>query len=1061
MSTVFWALAKPCSVLEETDIAIIASRAMTPLEHREHGGTPVPPDDNAHPRRVSAWAQALGGQQALDARLHDIGITVPEELLCLQAPTERVLTLPWVSGFLQLYQRVDWDRPFAAASFPLPFAAIVQVWVEAASQALRACPATRALPVTAWDALRGALAGDIAAIVSCALQADYNVFSLRVMPGLDADSQTRLETFYRAQMSDGMAAFFYRYPMAMKHLATACARWVVNTRSFALRLREDQDALSERWSFFRPERLTALSLGLSDAHDGGKTVIGMVFPEGDIYYKPKPLAAEVFFARYTAFLETCDCADPGTFTRVDALNRGDYGWVRGVRVHSFAAETELHAYFEHAGALLGALYLVGGTDVHVENLIASQNGPVLIDAETLFHPPVAVDGMDSASVSVNRTLFTDSIIRTGLLPWWNLTAAGQPLDVGGLTGGTQPPDINQRIWLNLNTDRQKLVRRPGKGRTSLGNLPVVDGKSISAAAHVDPVVAGFTDLMQRASARKTQLQAWLDSNTPQDMPLRFIFRSTAIYLRTLQNLHEPAALGSAYESFLTLERLARPRYSHPGADYPPLALLDSERTQLMARDVPIFTMHAAKSSLETADSLALDGFFECSGIEFATSRLQGLGPRQITLQTQLLRTSFALASDEHMAAGRTATTTAPQTPDSHISATHSQSAEAIAQRLTTSAFCAEDGSVNWVSVIYQDRLQRWQVQPLGVRLFDGISGMAVFYAALFAQTQQSQHAAMLKRIVATLESTVAHPSFPRDAARLGLGIATGVASVADTLGRLAGMPAYRHLHARAQASFQLLAQLSLSAEPDSNHDLFGGLAGALAAMALSPQSVRDVDCLKAIRARLINYLHSPAWQHLPAGFAHGRAGILWALGKSHAAAGLAPGERALLRSALHTLADEFLAEHANWLDPRYPQALDGAGVTWTFCGGAPGIVHGANVALAAAGDAALIDRWDAIQQAVGNRHRKQPDNPVDHLCCGNFGRALALETTEGGSVKSALKHARPGDQLPRDTYRLGWSSMPDVPGLFQGLAGIGLAHLSLNDPAQAAQWLWWRAGVPS
>jgi type 2 lantibiotic biosynthesis protein LanM len=1039
-------------MLDEPDIINVAERALTPLEQFSLGGCSSAADERETARRVLAWAEALGGQQALERRLRELNQATPEALCSLAVPAASIRGLPWVGDFNRFYHRVAWTAPPMADVYAVPFAAIINAWVEAVSRPLRdeslSCSELNDLT---WTSLKQALANDLSTILAPALQTEYHLFSLHEMPGLDHASSQRMAAFYRAQMSDGMATFFHRFPMALRHVASAGARWLATSESFASRLREDAQELQERWPFCQWDRLKAVSLGLSDAHDGGKTVVEMVFDEGSVFYKPKPLHSEAFFGNYLEFLTATGCAEAGSLVAVDLIVRDDYGWARGVRRHRFENEGDLVTYFENAGALLGGLYVAGGTDVHVENLIACATAPVMIDAETLFHPPVSVNGQDSAALAVNRELFTESIIRTGLLPWWKLSASGQPLDVGGLTGGAQPLQFHERAWINANRDRQRLTRRAVKKQLNIGNLPLFEGRPVSAARYVDAVTRGFAHFMSGVCAQKSGVRAWLELNVDRELPLRFIFRSTAIYLRTLQSLQEPSALKSGFSTFLVLERLSRARYCDAASDYPSRELLDAEVSQLLARDVPIFLMNARSSDLKAPLTDTLPGFFECTGLDFALSRLQGLDAAQINLQTNLLKTSFALASGQHAVNATPASMGREEENIARRELSHLDAAEGIAQRLEESAFFAEDSSVNWISVIYEDRLQRWQVQPLGARLFDGISGLVMFFAAACDIKEHPRHRGLLDRSVATLEGVVAHPSFAREAGRLGLGIATGLSSIADTLGRLSRHQRYTHLSSSTEACLSLLVRLVNASGDAVNRDLFGGAAGALAALASSPPGLLDSIALKGLRADLFAYLESPQWRELPVGYAHGRSGILWALACSHRAVPLEPFERELLRVEQERIADEFLPQHGNWLDPRYPNAGDGAGVTWTFCGGAPGIVHGAAPVIATVGSGPLKNRWAQIRESVIASHRRAPANPVDHLCCGNFGRMLALNDPPGNS---------PVATVPTGTYSLGWEGIPDVPGLFQGLAGIGLAHLYLHDRARAQNWMWWSADVP-
>ncbi|NEE32664.1 DUF4135 domain-containing protein, partial [Streptomyces sp. SID7982] len=69
-------------------------------------------------------------------------------------------------------------------------------------------------------------------------------------------------------------------------------------------------------------------------------------------------------------------------------------------------------FYRRQGALLALLHALDGTDLHHENLIACGPHPVLVDVETLFHPPL---GPARSADPAARALH-DSVHRVGLLP---------------------------------------------------------------------------------------------------------------------------------------------------------------------------------------------------------------------------------------------------------------------------------------------------------------------------------------------------------------------------------------------------------------------------------------------------------------------------------------------------------------------------------------------------------------------------------------------------------------------------------------------------------------------
>jgi lantibiotic modifying enzyme len=212
------------------------------------------------------------------------------------------------------------------------------------------------------------------------------------------------------------------------------------------------------------------------------------------------------------------------------------------------------------------------------------------------------------------------------------------------------------------------------------------------------------------------------------------------------------------------------------------------------------------------------------------------------------------------------------------------------------------------------------------------------------------------------------------------------------------------------------------------------------------------------------------------GFAHGAAGVAWALALVYARLGDDRYRQAALR-AFAFVQSQFASAQGNWP----VLELDGPAAplvpTWVhaWCHGAPGI-----------GLARALIQRDApeIAQAIvlTDTHTAVPTMPpTDHLCCGAAGQAelhLTLAQLSGqrafgaaGAVAAVAAVAVPGvagaavdagankartlmsEVLARARHRghfrlsASGAEYPIVsPGFFQGLSGIGYALLRLADP---------------
>ena len=84
------------------------------------------------------------------------------------------------------------------------------------------------------------------------------------------------------------------------------------------------------------------------------------------------------------------------------LDRGDYGWVEFVEQEACASVAEVRAYFALAGGLVCLTHVLRGSDLHMENVIATRRGPVLIDLEMLLQPVAKIVAAASPGAAERR-----------------------------------------------------------------------------------------------------------------------------------------------------------------------------------------------------------------------------------------------------------------------------------------------------------------------------------------------------------------------------------------------------------------------------------------------------------------------------------------------------------------------------------------------------------------------------------------------------------------------------------------------------------------------------------
>ncbi|MFL5667359.1 MAG: type 2 lanthipeptide synthetase LanM family protein, partial [Ktedonobacteraceae bacterium] len=891
---------------------------------------------------------------------------------------------------------------------PLPFEEIIAPFVVVAQQKLttRTGTAYRLLGDSAHIILQRHLLQTLIFYSAQALYLEFSIERERVQSSLDrlvaqvqsSDNRALYQQFVECMHQGGLVSFFREYAVLARLLATITNLWIAAQVEFLLRLASDWPELQQVFGIDGPPgRVVSVEPSLSDPHRGRRTVIALTFASGQkLVYKPKDLGMERSYYRLLTWFNEQNIPLP--FKVLSVLNRSNYGWVEFVEHESCQDQGAVQRYYQRAGMLLCLVYALEGTDCHCENIIASGEHPVLVDCETLLHHRPRLETVNEGTIAqyLAEEEFAHSVLRTGLLPSWQVRSDEQgAYDVSGLGGvSEQELPIAGPKWERINTDHMVLKYEPEKTRKQ-ANLPLLNGAPLLLEEHTQDVLTGFQQMYHFLLAHREILLA---PESPlyemAQQQVRFLYRPTRVYALILQKLLTPRYLRNGVNRGMYLELLSRAMLPLEG----PLAnteepsrwwpIFAAERQAMEQGDIPFFTALPERASLMVGPNQHIAGCFQEPSFKLVVARLKALGPKDLDQQVGfIVGTLYAHVAHDvvHVSAESKDTNLARgllPTPQQLTT-----QALAIAEQLATRAILAADGSVTWIAPQHLPRSERYQFQPLGYDLYSGACGIALFLAAVEKITGGAGLRELALGALQPLRQTLRYYG-QRAASELGIGGATGLASVAYALTRVSqwlNEPALLE-DARQAVRFITLADI----HKDNALDILSGSAGVILGLFALHDILPDAPLFERIvaaghrlvQARTKSETGYQAWptldKKLLTGFSHGAAGIAYALLRLYAMM----GDEDLLAVAREGIAYEssvFVPEVGNWPDFRVEQQPS---FMTTWCHGAPGI------GLARLGGLSILDnaqiRKDieiALQttQAFGIQD-------MDHLCCGNLGR---------------------------------------------------------------------------
>jgi type 2 lantibiotic biosynthesis protein LanM len=800
-----------------------------------------------------------------------------------------------------------------------------------------------------------------------------------------------------------------------------------------------------------PGELQQLSFGAGDSHRGGLTVAILRSEAGRIVYKPRSLAIDIALRRFIAELAE-DHRGPLEISVPQAVGFNEHGWVEFIAHRYASGPEELRDFYRGIGHWLAIMRLLGGRDLHAENVIAHGRSPVVVDCETLFTPkiPPSPSGYGQARDRAAE-LVAGTVLNIGLLPGRGLGLGWRGVDNSavGMLPGEQPMLLLPGI-IKAGSDEARIGTTPVETDISQ-NHPSPQPALAQYWPNVLEGFDGMTDTLRRLDAAgvlRTRLEAFADCR------IRVVTRATEVYAEVGRMLWHPVSLHkqepARQRGFDLLKKMAANVSSAPSDP----AVITAEIDDLMEGDIPVFTTLVKEGRLEGPGSTHW-----LPQHNLIDSALQDWRAADFELERNVIHASLvsAYVNDGWMPDEGSLLPTSPR--DGDLDVRRRQQAAKIVRGMVANAILGDDGSAEWIAPILSQT--GWSVQPLQQDLYNGISGIALLAGAylretsagradpieeledLFARALHTLHLFEAKQKKLRKEGLKLRPPLPGGY----IGIASQIwAYLVLAHWGLDGGDGLERACALAEGIPEAVAL-------DEGCDLLTGTAGAIVPLLVLARrtgedrylhlasQLGDRLCARAQRKGDAAFWPHQHWPGGIGGFAHGVTGIGWALAKLAGETG--DGQHQQIAQAAFSFEDAlFDEEEQNWLDLRM---LDGAKTAAAWCHGSVGIglAHlDLDPGLADASTRQVLRRTAVATWRLGIGW--------NHCAChGDFGAWELLEHAialgEGPKdltvvclrelLLTSLEDHGPSCGMTRDAF---------APGLMPGLGGIAYQLLRMH-----------------
>ncbi|MDC0669470.1 type 2 lanthipeptide synthetase LanM [Nannocystis sp. ncelm1] len=459
----------------------------------------------------------------------------------------------------------------------------------------------------------------------------------------------------------------------------------------------------------RLERIVGLA---SDPHNGGREVLRVECGAATIIYKPRSCAADdLFYRRLLPFIEPD--IDPAL---VKIILRDGYSWMPFVEHLPCSSTEELDAFFRRTGRLIALSYFMGITDLHCENIIARGALPVPIDLETILHPEIL-----SLLYGHNRADAHFSLFDTLLVPG---VPRGMGVDIAGLSKVDRRESVPLPNWEQVQGEAPRVVEKPTllPARDNLPRLAL--GEQALAEHHYRALAVGLEEGYRAVLTRTDEVEKIIHEF--EGVPTRVVVRGTSLYMQLLADSRHPSLLTDGLQRDCWLLQLGTSDCEDPLM----LSVLPAEWDALARGDVPVFWARGGRQELFTHGESQRVVIWPVAGVEQVRARLRSPAPLE-RLQWQL---QCGLAVGGQCQVDRADRSWAPR---GDIPLRPLDKARAIGDALLQLAVGTDCGGLDWLTVRREGVEEKWSIHALGVDLYEGLAGIALYLLYLGKATQQA------------------------------------------------------------------------------------------------------------------------------------------------------------------------------------------------------------------------------------------------------------------------------------------------------------------------------------
>lgn len=513
---------------------------------------------------------------------------------------------------------------------------------------------------------------------------------------------------------ESILAFLEAYPTLARLLTVRTIYMTEYISALLLRVENNLSKIKTFLSEKSPLCLQKIKIGIGDSHEKGNTVSILTFNNHKkLVYKPR---SQSIAKPLGEFFNWFNLNNNGKLLKLNFLPKGiyekDYAFIEFVSQKPVEHEIDFIHFYERFGYLLLFSYILNMNDLHLENIVASKDTPIIIDIETIFQNKV-LDGKTPLD-QYYKKLNLDSIKSSCLLPMQMELGNGDKFELSAFNGGMKSFKTDTLVPVNVEDGDFHYEVKEEKIKYEPTNIPL-NAKSgiVNSDQYKLAIIDGFSKLATFILDHKQEVRRLLLNF--KGYKVRILTKATEKYSDMLRYANHPKYNKEMkYREHLMFNILAYP--------YKNKEIIFSEVNDLLFNDIPYFSTMVDSLDIFGSDGKRYANYFTKTGLQIVLDRFHQFNYYDYLRQKSILQVSLGISKIDKV--GRYINKELYNQKFDEI-----EKAEDIALEIINSSYIEKDRCT--FETLEFDNDDNLNIQPTNETLYNGLSGISLFFNQLY------------------------------------------------------------------------------------------------------------------------------------------------------------------------------------------------------------------------------------------------------------------------------------------------------------------------------------------